>query len=141
MPAPNFVVTLRLADWLILTGKGQYANFSKTIPANSQITQKLDVPPAFQLCIITGLQFDGVLSGQIAFQVVGTGGSMIGGFAVQAFMQEEFLVNDPGQPFLLTTNSSQAQQAVVNIDYVGISQETWRREILPFIAGMLNTGH
>lgn len=134
----TLAITVDLAEWLVLTGKGQAKNFS--VPINGSgvaggVTQKqLNPPQGVDLMLIYGIQFDGVLSGQITFQIVGTNGSMIAGYAVQSFIQDEILINDRGMPFQFLANSQQAQSAVLNIDYVGIPGPVWERDVLPFLS-------
>jgi hypothetical protein len=131
----QLAVTIDFPEWLILTGKGQANNFSIPILAGSaagvQTNAKLSAPVGFDLMLIYAIQFDGVLSGQITYQIVGTQGSVIAGYAVQAFIQDEILINDAGQPFQFQAISTQAQAAVMNIDYVAIPRQVWDRDVLP----------
>lgn len=140
----QIIVQMDLAEWLILSGKGQAQNFSFQIPAGAaggvQSTKLLQVPQGYDMMLIYGVQFDGVLSGQITFQITGTQGSTIGGYAVQSFVQEECLITDPGQSFLVTTISTQSQIAVMNVDYVAFHREVWNRDVLPFLIAHIPGG-
>jgi len=131
------VATIDLPEWLVLTGKGQSSNFSIPIAAGSAagVRTNATINPlsGYERMMIYAIQFDGVLSGQIVYQIVGMQGSLIGGYAVQSFIQDEILLNDMGQPFQFQATSTQAQGAVMNIDFVAFQNIVWEREVLPFL--------
>lgn len=129
--ADNVVVSVGFAEWLSITGKGILNNISATVPANTQIQVNVNAQPGLQFVLARSIQFDGVLSGQVSYEVNGGQGAVLGSWAVQTEMIELLMVSDKGQPIRITINNGSAQDVLYNIIYLSIKDTTWGNEILP----------
>jgi hypothetical protein len=63
----EFVVNLELSEWLMITGKGRQNNLPLVLPAGQTIIGQLVADNQLPYVMVDAIQFDGVLSGQLAF--------------------------------------------------------------------------
>jgi hypothetical protein len=126
----EFVVNLELSEWLMITGKGRQNNLPLVIPAGQTIIGQLVADNQLPYVMVDAIQFDGVLSGQLAFELQ-AGIQRVAGWAVPQFIQTELLLSEKGRPIRYQFNSSQTSDAVVNIDYISMDSDIVDNEIMP----------
>jgi hypothetical protein len=126
----DIVVMLDMSQWLQLTQKARYNNLPLVIPAGQIVTGLIVADNQQPYVMIEAIQFDGVLSGQLAFELV-AGMQRLAGWAVPQFIQKELLLSEKGRPIRYEFRSSQISDAIVNIDYLSMDSQVVDNEIMP----------
>lgn len=126
----DIVVPVTLSRWLMATRKARQNNLPLVLPAGSTIQGQLVADNYLPYVMIDAIQFDGVLSGQLAFEFT-AGLQKIAGWAVSAIIQEELLLSEKGRPIDYEFRSSQASNAIVNIDYLSLDSHIVDNELMP----------
>lgn len=126
----DIVVNLELSEWLMLTQKGRQNNLPLVIPAGQTVTGQLVADNQMPYVMVDAVQFDGILSGQLAFEFQ-AGLQRLGGWAISGHIQTELLLSEKGRPILYEFRSAQGTDAVVNIDYISMDTQVVDNEIMP----------
>lgn len=137
----NFVITIDIFEWLIITGKGQGLNFSSSVAPNTTQLFEINPPAGSDYLLYHAIQWDGITPGLVTFDMRGGTNTITAGFAVQAFIQNELFITDHGKPIRVFVNNGSTSPIVLNVDYVALSSQIWSREILPFISPVIPGGH
>jgi hypothetical protein len=131
----NIIVDVDLSEWLQLTQKARSNNLPLVIPAGGTVRGELVADNNLPYVILDAIQFDGVLSGQLAFEFQ-SGIQRIAGWAVPAIIQNELLLSDKGRGIRYEFRSSQATDAIVNMDYLSCDVQVIDNEIMPALHQM-----
>lgn len=136
-----FNIKMDIYEWLTVTAKGQALNFSTGVNANTIFTFDINPPIGYDYIMYHGIQWDGITPGTVVFELRGGTSSLIAGFAVQTFIQDELFITDRGRPIHLVVNNTSTAPVVLNLDYIAMSAQTWEREVLPLISPIIPGGH
>ena len=136
----DFTIKSDIFEWLTLTGKGRALNFSNSVNANTVFNGRIDPPTAYDYILFHAVQWDGITPGTVTFELHGGQNSIIAGFAIQTFIQDELYITDRGRPLVLTINNASTAPIVFNIDYIGVPAIVWERDVLPSLNAMLIGG-
>lgn len=126
----NIVVEIDLSEWLQLTSKGRANNLPLVVAAGTTVRGLLLPDNNLPYVILDAIQFDGVLSGQLAFEIQ-SGAQRIAGWAVPAIIQNELLLSEKGQGIRYEFRSNQTTDAIVNLDYLSCDSHVVDNEIKP----------
>ena len=130
MPLP-ITIKLDIFEWLSISGKGQALNASNAVPAATIQNFNIDPPVGYDYIVVHALQWDGITPGTVTFEMHGGQNSLIAGFAVQQFIQDELYITDRGRPLNVIINNGSAAPIVYNIDYIAVPARVWESEVLP----------
>jgi hypothetical protein len=133
--ALTIIVTMDVVSWLQFTAKARGNNLPLVIPAGTTVRGQLVADNNLPYVLLDAIQFDGVLSGQLAFEIQ-SGIQRIAGWAVPAIIQNELLLSEKGQPIRYEFRSSQTTDAVVNLDYFSCDVHVVENEIMPAFYGV-----
>lgn len=129
MTIPAFI-NIGLVEWLVITGKATGNNKSFHVPANGIIRDILRADNDMPYVLLYAVQFDGVMSGQIAFEFT-SGRVTVGGYAVQAFIQPELILSQRQGFIRYAIQSTQSFDAVCNLDFLSIEQAVVDNDLMP----------
>jgi hypothetical protein len=139
--AIQFEVKVDLFEWLTLTSKGQSFNFSTGVAAATILQQSINPPEGADYLLFHGIQWDGITPGTVTFELRGGPTSVIAGFAIQQFIQDELFITDKGRPIRLTVNNGSVAPIVLNLDYIALPAQIWEREVLPNLSPVIPGGY
>lgn len=136
----GFTIKVDIYEWLSLTAKGRALNYSNSVAANTTLRDSINPPSGYDYIMFHAIQWDGITPGTVTFELHGGQNSLIAGYAVQTFIQDELYLTDRGRPLQVTVVNASTAPIVMNIDYIGIQANTWEREVLPAISSVLIGG-
>lgn len=136
-----FQIKMDIFEWLVVTAKGQALNFSSGVNASTIFRIDINPPIGYDYILFHGIQWDGITPGTVVFELRGGTSSLLAGFAVQTFIQDELFITDRGRPIHVVVNNTSTAPIVMNIDYIALTAQTWEREVLPMISPIIPGGH
>lgn len=138
MMAGNIVVTVPIIDYLIMSGLGKPGNVSDVVHSSATATYSQLIPKSgdaqvnpSDVVLVYSIQFDGVLSGQVGYQLSGVG--QVAGFASQGIEVRDIMLGVQGRGVTLEVQNTSGQDVVYNADFIAIDKDVFDTRIRPLL--------